>query len=150
MRMQGTMAIKADLLVTHRHRLQAPAADASRRHHRHLPQRTLPSTRLVRDSIARDPAQTQLEGAARPRRRRRSRTRGNKRAIIPAGTLVHMPVAFETYGTLGARGDAYLRDVVRNYVRPVTWLDAPADKGPKFVDRPRWTLLHLPAETPRP
>ena len=49
-----------------------------------------------------------------------------------AGTLV--PVAFETYGTLGARGDAYLRDVVRNYVRPVTWLDAPADKGPKFVD----------------
>ena len=29
----------------------------------------------------------------------------NKRAIIPAGTLV--PVAFETYGTLGARGDAY-------------------------------------------
>ena len=31
---------------------------------------------------------------------------------------------------------AYLRDVVRNYVRPVTWLDAPADKGPKltFVD----------------
>jgi len=45
-----------------------------------------------------------------------------------------VPVAFETYGTLGARGDAYLRDVVRNYVRPVTWLDAPADKGPKFVD----------------
>ena len=40
----------------------------------------------------------------------------------------------ETYGTLGARGDAYLRDVVRNYARPVTWLDAPADKGPKFVD----------------
>ena len=40
-----------------------------------------------------------------------------------------VPVAFETYGTLGARGDAYLRDVVRNYVRPVlmTWLDAPAD-----------------------
>ena len=36
-------------------------------------------------------------------------------------------MAFETYGTLGARGDAYLRDVVRNYVRPVTWLDAPAD-----------------------
>ena len=35
-----------------------------------------------------------------------------------------------------ARGDAYLRDVVRNYtyVRPVTWLDATADKGPKFVD----------------
>ena len=31
----------------------------------------------------------------------------NKRAIIPAGTLV--PVAFETYGTLGARDDAYLR-----------------------------------------
>ena len=29
---------------------------------------------------------------------------------------------------------AHLRDVVRNYVRPVTWLDAPADKGPKFVD----------------
>ncbi len=56
----------------------------------------------------------------------------NKRAIIPAGTLV--PVAFETYGTLGARGDAYLCDVVRSYVRPVTWLDAPADKGPKFVD----------------
>jgi hypothetical protein len=45
-------------------------------------------------------------------------------------------VAFETYGTLRARGDAYLRDVVRmrNYVRPVTWLDAPADTGPKFVD----------------
>ena len=55
-----------------------------------------------------------------------------KRAIIPAGTLV--PVAFETYGTLGARGDACLRYVVRNYVRLVTWLDAPADKGPKFVD----------------
>ena len=48
-----------------------------------------------------------------------------------------MPVAFETYGTLGARGDAYLRDVVRNYVRPVTChgsSDAPADKGPKFID----------------
>ena len=61
----------------------------------------------------------------------------NKRAIIPAGTLV--PVAFETYGTLGARGDAYLRDVVRIYVRPVTWLDAPADKGPKFIDHgARW------------
>ena len=42
----------------------------------------------------------------------------------------------DAYDTLGARGDAYLRDVVRNYVRPVTWLDAPADpdKGPKFVD----------------
>ena len=48
------------------------------------------------------------------------------------GVLV--PAAFEAYGTLGARGDAYLRDVVRNYVRPVTWLDAPADKGPKFID----------------
>ena len=33
------------------------------------------------------------------------------------------------HGTLGARGDANLRDVVRNYVRPVTWLDAPADKS---------------------
>ena len=55
--------------------------------------------------------------------------------VLSAGTLV--PVAFETYGTLGARGDAYLRDVVRNYVRPVTWLNAPADKGPnwlKFID----------------
>ena len=36
------------------------------------------------------------------------------------GTLV--PVAFETYGTLGARGDAYLRDVVRNYVRRLMML----------------------------
>ena len=53
-------------------------------------------------------------------------------AVIPAGVLV--PVAFETYGTLGARGDAYIREVARNYARPVTWIDAPADKGPKFVD----------------
>ena len=28
----------------------------------------------------------------------------------------------------------YLRDVVRNYVRPATWLSAPADKGPEFID----------------
>ena len=55
-----------------------------------------------------------------------------------------MPVAFETYSTLGARGDAYLRDVVRNYVRPVTWLDAPADKRrPKLVDHGRRFSIFL-------
>ena len=71
-----------------------------------------------------------------------------QRAIIPAGTLV--PVAFETYGTLGARGDAYLRDVVRNYVRPVTWLDAPADptRVPSSSTTVGATPWHLPAETP--
>ena len=66
----------------------------------------------------------------------------NKRAIIPAGMLV--PVAFETNGTLGARGDAYLRDVVRNYVRPVTWLDAPADHGRRYsIFLRRLRELHL-------
>ena len=61
-------------------------------------------------------------------------------ACAPGAQRSMHAVAFETYGTLGARGDAYLRDVVRNYayVRPVTWLDAPvgrpADKGPKFID----------------
>ena len=64
-----------------------------------------------------------------------------------SGGHARLPVAFETYGTLGVRGDAYLHDVARNYVRLVTWLDAPADKGPKFVDH-GGCLLHLPAETP--
>ena len=77
-----------------------------------------------------------MEGAARRLRQRRTsrilEAWYSKRAVIPAGVLV--PVAFETYGTLGARGDAYIREVARNYARPVTWIDAPADKGPKFVD----------------
>ena len=127
--------IKADLLVTHRHK---PETRLERSSTSPSPTPTLPST----------PAQTQLEGTAAKAAEEVKDAWYNKRAIIPAGTLV--PVAFETYyGTLGARGDAYLRDVVRNYVRPVTWLDAPADMSQgSQVRRPRWALLHLPAETP--
>ncbi len=69
----------------------------------------------------------------------------NKRAIIPAGTLV--PVAFEMYGTLGA----YLRDVVRNYVRPVTCTHGSTHlrtRVPSSSTTVPWALLHLPAETP--
>ncbi len=50
------------------------------------------------------------------------------------------PSILKTYGTLGARGDAYTcaTYVVRNYVRPaaVTWLATHLRtiEGPKFVD----------------
>ena len=110
--------IKADLLVTHRHKPETRLVDIT----------------VTYPNVAKHSSSNTIggRGTAAKAAEEVKDAWYNKRAIIPAGTLV--PVAFETYGTLGARGDAYLRDVVRNYVRPVTWLDAPADKGPKFVD----------------
>jgi hypothetical protein len=110
--------IRADLLVTHRHKPQTRLIDIT----------------VTYPNVAKHSSSNTIggRGTAAKAAEEVKDAWYNKRAIIPADTLV--PVAFETYGTLGARGDAYLRDVVRNYVRPVTWLDAPADKGPKFVD----------------
>ena len=110
--------IKADLLVTHRHKPETRLVDIT----------------VTYPNVAKHSSSNTIggRGTAAKAAEEVKDAWYNKRAIIPAGTLV--PVAFETYGTLGARGDAYLRDIVRNYVRPVTWLDAPADKGPKFVD----------------
>jgi hypothetical protein len=112
-------AIKADLVVTHRHK---PA------------EVRLIDVTVTYPKATKLPISNTLEGrgAAAKAAEDVKEAWYNKRAVIPAGVLV--PVAFETYGTLGARGDAYIREVARNYARPVTWIDAPADKGPKFVD----------------
>ena len=110
--------IKSDLLVTHRHKPEVRVIDVT----------------VTYPNATKLPISNTLEGrgAAAKAAEDVKEAWYNKRAVIPAGVLV--PVAFETYGTLGARGDAYIREVARNYARPVTWIDAPADKGPKFVD----------------
>ena len=127
------IASLADLLVTHRHK---------------------PETRLVDitvtysyPNVAKHSSSNTIGGRGTAAKAAEEvKDAYNKRAIIPAGTLV--PVAFETYGTLGARGDAYLRDVVRNYVRPAGDVARRTCGQGSQVRRPRWALLHLPAETP--
>lgn len=73
------------------------------------------------------------QGAAAAAAEKVKDTKYGKFHAIPEGGLV--PIALETYGTMGKRGDRHLRKLVRDFVRPVEWLDAPPDGGgPKFVD----------------
>ena len=52
--------------------------------------------------------------------------------VIPKGGFV--PVAVETFGTMGTRGDGHLRRLARDYARPVEWIDRGPDLPPVFVD----------------
>ena len=80
------------------------------------------------------PHSTTIEGhgaAAKAAEERKDRHYA-KYHVIPEGGMV--PIAFETYGTLGTRGDQHLRKRLRDKVRPVEWLEPVPESGPKFID----------------
>jgi hypothetical protein len=116
---QGASAIRADITVRHsRNPGDLVALDITIVHPNAV---THPDSKTLKG-----------QGAAAQAAEKAKNKKYSEQHVIP-GDKAFVPIALETFGTMGSLGASYLRSLVRDHVRPVEWVLGPDGKT-KMVD----------------